>query len=202
VKKGERLACHFERDVRAVTAEDDPSEYVKNEEIPYPDFVAKSLEVKCDERSLAWTRFIFRQIWDNRESEDSLNLDFDSVYASQDAGGAFEAMLGVFNEMANEMNCVIGFNHYNYEDMIENQYYFRPGAASLKVEDVEFTTIYEGEYRGKSSFDLGFEWELVIAIDKIKHYNCLRPVDGDEISPKTIDEYDSSSEGNCDELPF
>lgn len=200
VKKGERFACHFERDVRAVTGEDDPSEYVKTEKNPYPDFVAKTLEVKCDERSLVWVRFIFRQIWDNRESEDLLNLDFDSIYASQDAGEAFEATLGVFKEMANEMNCVIGFNHYNYEDMIENQYYLRPGAASLKVEDVEFMPICEGEDRDKSSFDLGFEWQLKLAIDEMKHKEWLHPTAArlENANEKTC----SQTEETSDELPF
>jgi hypothetical protein len=200
VKKVERLASHFERDVRSVTGEGDPSQYVKIVENSYPKVVTKVLEVKCDERSLAWVRFIFRQIWDNRESEDLLNLDFDSIYASQDAGESFEATLGVLKEMANEMNCVIGFNHYNYEDMKENQYYFRPGAAFLMVEDVGSMLICEGEDRDKSSFDLGFEWQLKIAIDEIKHKEWSHPTDArlENANEKTC----SQSEETSDELPF
>jgi hypothetical protein len=192
VKKGERLACHFERDVRAVTGEDDPSEYVKTEENPYPDFVAKTLEVKCDERSLAWTRFIFRQIWDNRESQDLLNLDFDGVYASQDAGEAFEATLAVFQKMSEEMNCVIGFNHYDYDEMLENQFYFRPGVEPLTLEDIGFVPVCEGEEVGRSSFDLGFEWQLTIAVDKIKHKKWICP---DE---EILSESSPRAEESCD----
>lgn len=196
VEKCEWLIAHFERDVKSAMTESDSSEYIKTGENPYFDFVTKILEIKCDERSLSWTRFIFRQIWDNQESESPLNLDFNSVYASQDAGEAFEATLAVFQKMSEEMNCVIGFNHYDYDEMLENQFYFRPGAEPLTLEDIGFVPVREGEEVGRSSFDLGFEWQLTIAVDKIKHkkWICLDEEILSESSPR--------AEESCDEMPF
>ena len=196
VNKRERLACHFERDVKSVTGEDDPSEYVKIGENLCPDFVTKFLVVKCDERNWAWVRFIFREIWDNRENEGALKLDYDSAYASQDTGAAVAATLAVFQQMANGMNCVIGFNHYDYDEMLENQFYFRPGAEPLRLEDIGFAPICEGEEVGRSSFDLGFEWQLTIAVDKIKHKKWICP---DE---EILSESSSQAEESCDEMPF
>lgn len=102
--------------------------------------------------------------------------------------------------MANGMNCVIGFNHYDYDEMLEDQFYFRSGAEPLRLEDIGFAPVCEGEEVGRSSFDLGFEWQLKIAIDEVKHKEWSHPTGArlENANEKTC----SQTEETSDELPF
>lgn len=144
-------------------------------------FVWGRLEMHFDERSLRLQRHIIRDLWDNRERNDALTLEYTSPYADQEAGEAIAATERVLQQMADEMNCVIGFDTYDYERLLDWQSYYRPKMKPVKMEELGFALRSSDavDKEEKSSFDLGFDWHLKLLTDQIAKDEFLREEAGE-----------------------